>query len=157
MCGIIEEDYFKRQDQRWYQQMPSGTQIADNVHIGTWVFIDMYPKSKPPKAKPRFHGLFIILKTWTKVLLSFVFRMAQRKSSIWTKDFVQSEKKDMNKSSALVPATRTQVTDEENQVSQIGSVAEGPQAVRMEEEESEISLFSDTVTQDTEMSEPPSN
>ena len=29
--------------------------------------------------------------------------------------------------------------------------------VRMEEEESEISLFPDTVTQDTEMSEPPSN
>ena len=27
----------------------------------------------------------------------------------------------------------------------------------MEEEESEISLFPDTVTQDTEMSEPPSN
>jgi len=75
----------------------------------------------------------------------------------WTKDFVQSEKKDMGKSTALVPATRTQVTDEESQVSQIGSVVEEPQAVRMEEEEDEISLFPDTVTQDTEMSEPPSN
>jgi hypothetical protein len=36
----------------------------------------------------------------------------------WTKDFVQSEEKDMGKSTALVPATRTQVTDEESQVSQ---------------------------------------
>ena len=42
MCGIIEQDYFKRQDQRWYQQMTSGTRIADNVPIGTWVFVDMY-------------------------------------------------------------------------------------------------------------------
>jgi hypothetical protein len=55
----------------------------------------------------------------------------------------------------LVPPTRTQVTDEESQVSQIGSVFEEPQVVRMEEEESEISLVSDTVTQDTEMTEPP--
>ena len=55
-------NYFKRQDQRWYQQMTSGTRIAGNVPIGTWVFIDMYPKSKPPKAKLRFHGPFIIVK-----------------------------------------------------------------------------------------------
>ena len=34
MCGIIEEDYFKRQDQRWYQQMTSGTRIGDNVPLG---------------------------------------------------------------------------------------------------------------------------
>jgi hypothetical protein len=38
----------------------------------------------------------------------------------------------MGKSTALVSATRTQVTDEESQVSRIGSV--------VEEEESEISL-----------------
>jgi len=37
----------------------------------------------------------------------------------WTKDFVQSEKQDMGKSTALVPGTRTQVTDEESQVSQM--------------------------------------
>jgi hypothetical protein len=55
MCGIIEDEYFKRQD----QQMTSGNGIADNVPVGTWVFIDMYPKSKPPKANPRFHGPFI--------------------------------------------------------------------------------------------------
>jgi len=72
----------------------------------------------------------------------------------WTKDFVPSKKKDMGKFTALVRATRTQVTDEESQVSQIGSVVEEPQVVRMEEEESEISLVSHTVTQDTEMSEP---
>jgi len=63
----------------------------------------------------------------------------------------------MGKSASLVPATRAKVTDEESQVSQIGSVVEEPQVVRMKEEESEISLVSDTVTQDTEMSEPPSN
>jgi hypothetical protein len=62
----------------------------------------------------------------------------------------------MGKSTALVPATRTQATDEESQVSQIGSVVEEPQVVRMEEE-SEMSLVSDTVTRDTEMSEPPTN
>jgi hypothetical protein len=39
----------------------------------------------------------------------------------------------------------------------IGSLVEEPLVVRMEEQESEISLFPDTVTQDTEMSEPPSN
>ena len=58
----------------------------------------------------------------------------------WTKDFVQSEKKDMGKSTALLPATRIQVGDEESQVSQIGSVLEVPRVVGMEEEESEISL-----------------
>ena len=62
----------------------------------------------------------------------------------------------MGKSTALVPATRTQATDEESQVSQIGSVVEEPQVVRMEEE-SEILLVSHTLTQDTEMSEPPTN
>ena len=55
----------------------------------------------------------------------------------------------MGQSTVSVPATRTEVTTEESQVSQIGSV------VRMEEEECEISLVSDTVTQDTEISEPP--
>ena len=34
MCEVIEEDYFKRQDQRWYQQMTSRTRIADNIPIG---------------------------------------------------------------------------------------------------------------------------
>jgi hypothetical protein len=62
MCGIMEEDYFKRHDQRLYQQMTSGTRIADNVPIRTLVFIDMYPKSNFPKAKPRFHDPFIIVK-----------------------------------------------------------------------------------------------
>jgi len=60
----------------------------------------------------------------------------------------------MGKSTALVPATGTRVSDEESQVSQIGPVVEEPQVVRMEEEESEISLFPDTLTQDTE---PPTN
>ena len=46
--------------------MTSGTRIADNVPVGTWVFTDMYPKSKPPKAKPRFHGPFIIVKKLDK-------------------------------------------------------------------------------------------
>jgi hypothetical protein len=53
----------------------------------------------------------------------------------WTKDFVQSEKKDMGKTTALVPPARTEVADEESQVSQIGSVVEEPQLLRMEEEE----------------------
>ena len=155
-----------RHDQRWYQQMTSG--IADNVPIGTWVFVDMYPKSKPPQAKPRFHGPFIIVKKLDKGAV--IVRLQDGSEEIvnldrchtfkghpmieWTKDFVQSEKKDMGKSTALVPATRTQVTDEESQVFQIGSVAEEPQVVRMEKEESEISLFPDTLTQDTE---PPTN
>jgi hypothetical protein len=82
VCGIIEEDYFKRQNQRWYQQMTSGTRIADNVPRGTWVFIDMYPKSKPPNAKPRFHGPFIIVKKLDKGAAIVRFRMARRKSSI---------------------------------------------------------------------------
>ena len=46
--------------------MTSGIRIAENVPIGTRVFIDMYPKSKPPKAKPRFHGPFIIVKKLDK-------------------------------------------------------------------------------------------
>ena len=131
----------------------------------------MYPKSKPPKAKPRFHGPFIIVKKWD--IGTVIVRLQDGSEEIvnldrchtfkgqsmieWTKDFVQSEKKDMGKSTALIPATRTQVTDEESQVSQIGSAGEEPQVVRMEEEESEISLFPGRVTQDTEMSEPPSN
>jgi hypothetical protein len=41
MCGIIEEDYFKRQDQRWYQQITSGTRIADNVPISRYWFISI--------------------------------------------------------------------------------------------------------------------
>ena len=77
----------------------------------------------------------------------------------WTNDFVQSEKKDMSKSTDSLPATRIQVPDNESQVSQIESVLEKQQLVRIEEEEEEeeedeISLVSDTVTQDTEMSEP---
>jgi hypothetical protein len=66
-------------------------------------------------------------------------------------------KKNMDKSSALVPGTRTQVNDEESQVFRIGWLVEEPQLVRMEEEESEIALVSDTVTQDADMSEPPTN
>ena len=135
--------------------------IADNVPIGTWVFIDMYPKSKPPKAKPRFHGGAVIVRLQDGseeiVNLDRCHTFKGQPMIEWTKDFVQSEKKDMGKSTALVPATRTQVTDEESQVSQSGSVVEEPQAVRMEEEESEISLFPDTITQDIEMSEPASN
>ena len=64
-----------------------------------------------------------------------------------TKDFVQSEKKDMGKSTSSVRATRIQVTDDESQVSQIGSVVEEPEVVRMEAEKSKISLVSDTGTQ----------
>jgi len=151
--------------------MTSGTRLADNFPTGTWVFIDMYPKSKPPKAKPRFHGPFITVKKLDKGAV--IVRLQDRSDEMvdldrchtfkgqpmieWTKDFVQSEKKNMGKSASLVPATRTQVTDEESQVSQIGSAVEEPQVVRMKEEESEISLVFDTVTQDTEMSEPPSN
>ena len=41
MCGIIKEDYFKRQDQRWYQQITSGTRIADNVPISRYWFISI--------------------------------------------------------------------------------------------------------------------
>ena len=75
----------------------------------------------------------------------------------WTKDFVESEKEDMGKSTALLRATRIQVADDESQVSSVESVFEETQVIRMEEEESESSLVSDTVTQDTELSEPPSN
>ena len=90
----------------------------------------MYPKSKPPKAKPRFHGPFIIVKKLDKGAV--IVRLQDGSEEIvnldrhtfkgqpmieWTKDFVHSEKKDMGKSTALVPATRTQVIDEENQVS----------------------------------------
>jgi len=128
----------------------------------------MYPKSRSPKAKPRSHGPFIIVKKLDKDTV--IVRLQDDSEEIvnldrchtfkgqpmieWAKDFVQSEKKDMGKSTSLVPATRTQATDEESQVSQIGSVVEEPQVVKIEEE-SEISLFPDTVTQDTEMSEPP--
>jgi hypothetical protein len=31
MCGVIEEDWFKRQDQRRYQQKTSRTRVAENV------------------------------------------------------------------------------------------------------------------------------
>jgi hypothetical protein len=55
----------------------------------------------------------------------------------WTQDFVQSEEKHMGKSAALLSATRIQVSDDESQVSQVGSVVEEPQIVRMEEEERE--------------------
>jgi len=55
-------------------------------------------------------------------------RTSKRQPMIeWTEDFVQSEKKDMGKSTTLLPGTRTLVTDEESQVSQIGSVVEEPQ------------------------------
>ena len=136
--------------------MTSGTRIADNVRIGTWIFIDMYPKSKPPKAKPRFHGHFIIVKKLDKGAV--IIRFQDDSEEIvnldrchtfkgqpmieWTIHFVRSEKKDMGKSTALVPASRTQVTDEESVVSQIGSVLEEPLAVRMKEKEGEISLVS---------------
>ena len=66
-------------------------------------------------------------------------------------------KKNMDKSSALVPGTRTQVNDEESPVFRFGLLVEEPQLLRMEEEESEIALVSDTVTQDADMSEPPTN
>jgi hypothetical protein len=56
----------------------------------------------------------------------------------WTKDLAQSEKEDMSKSTALVPATRTQVTGEESQVSLIRSVVHEPHVVKMEEEENKI-------------------
>ena len=46
--------------------MTFGTRIADNVPIGTWVFIEMCPKTRPPKAKPRFHGPFIIIEKLDK-------------------------------------------------------------------------------------------
>jgi hypothetical protein len=46
----------------------------------------------------------------------------------WTK---ACEKKDMGKSTALVPATIIQVTDDESQVSQIGSTVEEQQDVRV--------------------------
>jgi hypothetical protein len=75
----------------------------------------------------------------------------------WTKDFVQSERKHMSESSALLPPTRIPVADESSQVSQVGSIPEEPQILRMEKEEAEISLVSDTLTQDTEMSKPHSN
>jgi hypothetical protein len=161
MCGIIEEDYFKRQDQRCYQQMTSGSRIADNVPICTWVFIDMYPKLKHPNSKPRFHGSFIIVKKFDKG--AEIVRLQDGSEEIVNLDRCHTlkgqpmiEQKDMDKSTALVPATRTQATDEESQVSQTGSVVEEPQVVRMEEE-SEILLVSHTLTQDTEMSEPPTN
>jgi len=40
----------------------------------------MSPNSKPPKAKPRFHGPFIIVKKLDK---GDVMGRPQRKSSIW--------------------------------------------------------------------------
>jgi hypothetical protein len=150
MSGIIEEDYFKRQDQRCYLKLTSVTRIADNVPKGTWIFIDMYPKSKTPKAKPRFHGPFIIVKKLDKravrvrlqdcseeiVSLDRCHAFKGQPMIEWTKDFVQSEKKVMGKSTPLLPATNTQVTDQESQVSQIRSGVEERQVVRMEDEES---------------------
>ena len=152
--------------------LPTHSQVGyENVPIGTWVFLDMYPKSKPPKAKPRFHGPFIIVKKLDQG--AAIVRLQDGSEKIvnldrchtfkgqpmieWIKDFVQSEKKDMGKSTASVPATRTQVAGEESQVSEIGLVVGEPQVVRMEEDEIEISVVSYTVTQDAEMYEPPTN
>jgi hypothetical protein len=98
MCGIIKEDYFKRQDQRCYQQVTC---------ICTWVFIDMYSKSKHPNSKPRFHVSFIIVKKFDKGAV--IVRLQDGSEEIvnldrchafkgqpmidWTRDFVQVRKK----------------------------------------------------------------
>jgi hypothetical protein len=42
MCGIIEEDYFKRQHQRWCEEMTSEIRIDDNVPKGACRFNDKY-------------------------------------------------------------------------------------------------------------------
>jgi hypothetical protein len=134
----------------------------------------MYLKSTPPKAIPRFHGPFIIVKKLDTGAVTI--RLQDGSEEIvhldrcrafngqpmieWTEDFVRSDKKDMSKSTALRPATRIKVADDDNQIFQIGSILdepEDPQSIRMEEEEGDISLLSDTITKDTEMSEPPSN
>ena len=85
----------------------------------------MYPKSKPPKAKPRFHGPFITVKKLDKgavivrpqdgleeiVNLDRCHTVKGQPMMEWTKDSVQSAKQDMGTSTALVPATRTRITD----------------------------------------------
>jgi hypothetical protein len=58
----------------------------------------------------------------------------------WTKDFIQNQKKNISSSFSLL---------------QIESVHEEPQVVRTEQKGGEISLVSESITQDTEMSEPP--
>jgi hypothetical protein len=76
----------------------------------------------------------------------------------WIKDFIQTEKKDRSSLSALLPATTIQIAEDESPESpQFESVPGEPQAVRMEEKECQISLVSDTITQDTERSEPPTS
>jgi len=42
--------------------------VINNVPIGAWAFIDMYPKSKPPKTKPRFHFLSLSSRSWITLL-----------------------------------------------------------------------------------------
>jgi len=89
VCGILEEDYFKRQDERCHQRMTSGTRIADNIPIGTRVFTDMYSKSKPPKVDQDFMVLFVLKKLTRELMLS-VYKMALKKLSIWI-DVIRSK------------------------------------------------------------------
>jgi len=94
----------------------------------------MYPKSKPIKAKPKFHGPFIIVKKLDNGAV--IVRLQDGSEEIvdfdrchtfqiqsmieGTKDFVQSEKK-MRKSTALVPATRIHVAEKSSFSNWIGS------------------------------------
>ena len=123
---------------------------------------------KPPKAKPRFHGSFVIVKKLDKGAV--IIRLQDCSEEIFILDryhtlktafdrvdhrFRPKREKNMSKSTALLPATRIQVAGDQSQVSRIGSVPVEPQVARMEEGEGEISLVSDITTQDTEMSQPP--
>jgi hypothetical protein len=74
MIHTDHTDFYKRQDLRWYQQMKAGTRLADNIPIGTRVFMDMFPKHKPPKMVPRFNGPFIVPKKLERGAVVILFQ-----------------------------------------------------------------------------------
>jgi len=49
--------------------MKPGTRLADDIPIGTWVFMDMFPKDKPPKMVSTLNGPFIVTKTLDRGLV----------------------------------------------------------------------------------------
>ena len=95
----------------------------------------MYPKSKPIKAKPKFHGPFIIVKKLDNGAV--IVRLQDGSEEIvdfdrchtfqiqsmieGTKDFVQSEKRDVRKSTALFPGSRIRVAQKSTLSNWIGS------------------------------------
>jgi hypothetical protein len=126
---MIHTDFYKIQDLRWYQQVKAGTRLADHFPLGTWVFMEMLPKDKPPKMVPRFNGAFIVTKklhrgavvirlqdgTETVGNLDFLRVLKGQPQVKWSKQLILTKKEGKDSSNSLVPAQVSQVDFSFNQ------------------------------------------